>query len=64
VAAGDRITVHGVMLRGKPGACMADDVKVTLAKPLPAPKRTGKSSKPEVKPILPGDEENWSKSPT
>ena len=64
VAAGDRITVRGVMLLGKPGVCMADDVKVTLAKPLPAPRRTGKSPKPEVKPILPGEEGNWSKSPT
>ncbi len=39
ISAGDRISVHGTKVQGKPGICEADDVKITLAKPLTGPKK-------------------------
>jgi hypothetical protein len=61
ISPGDKISVQGKMYHGKPGACLADDVKVTLAKPLAAPKKATKSAKPSVKPILPGEESKYGK---
>ena len=46
VGSGDKIVVHGEMIHGKPGACVADDVQVTLSKPLSAPKGQRKPPKP------------------
>ena len=37
IAVGDKVLVHGEMMR--PGSCVADDMKVTLAKPLSGPKK-------------------------
>jgi hypothetical protein len=36
IGAGDKIVIHGEAIQGKPGACVADDVEVTLARPLSA----------------------------
>ncbi len=46
IGAGDKIVVHGEMIHGKPGACVASDVQVTLAKPLHGPKDRQKPTKP------------------
>ena len=37
IAVGDKVLVHGEMMR--PGSCVADDMKATLAKPLSGPKK-------------------------
>ena len=37
IAVGDKVLVHGEMIR--PGSCVADDMRVTLAKPLSGPKK-------------------------
>ena len=34
ISAGDKIVVHGEPIQGKPSACIADDVQVTLTHPL------------------------------
>jgi hypothetical protein len=52
ISAGDKIVIHGEAVHGKPGACIADDVKVTLAQPLSA-KSKPKSSQHEPAPASP-----------
>jgi hypothetical protein len=52
ISAGDKIVIHGKAIHGKPGACIADDVEVTLAHPLSG-KSKPKSSEHEPAPGRP-----------
>ena len=52
ISVGDKIVIHGQAIHGNQGACIADDVTVTLAQPLSA-KSKPKSSEHEPGPSSP-----------
>ena len=55
VSPGDKVVVQGEMIHGKPGACSASSIQVTLAKPRSASK-DAKRHKPDAdQAVLPGD---------
>ncbi len=58
ISAGDKIVIHGEAVPSKPGACIADDVKVTLAQPLSA------KSKPKSSESKPGSAEKTGSAET
>lgn len=49
VSPGDKIAVRGEMVHGKPGTCIANDVQVTLGKPLQGSKGSQQGHKPDVR---------------
>lgn len=49
VKPGDKISVQGEMIHGKPGTCTANNVQVTLAQPLTASKSSQKQAASEPK---------------
>jgi len=50
ISAGDGVSVRGTKVQGKPGVCNADDVKITLAKPLTGRKKKHTPSPSQGKP--------------
>ena len=49
ISVGDKVSVQGKMVHGKSGKCLADELKVTLVKPLTAASLKPKSASPAVK---------------
>ena len=49
ISVGDKVSVQGKMVHGKSGKCLADELKITLVKPLTAASFKPKSSSPAVK---------------